>query len=48
MDSYFLGDSKHAQNKLNDDLEDYMKQKSKKPAGTEGTTAAGTENAVGT
>lgn len=33
LDAYVLGDAKHAQSKLNSDLDDYFAQKGKKASG---------------
>ena len=33
LDAYVLGDSKHAQSKLNSDLDEYFAHKGKKPEG---------------
>ena len=40
MDDYFLKDHKHAQTKLNADLDSYFKEKGKKPAAENGEQGA--------
>ena len=39
MDAYFIKDHKHAQTKLNADLDGYFKEKGKKPAAENGEQA---------